>query len=62
MNIRQNLAFAFGYNMLGIPLAAGLFYPITGWLLSPVLASTAMAMSSVSLITNALRLRNFSPR
>jgi P-type Cu+ transporter len=60
-NIRQNLAFAFGYNMLGIPLAAGLIYPFTGWLLSPMIASAAMAMSSVSVVTNALRLRSFSP-
>jgi Cu+-exporting ATPase len=60
-NVRQNLAFAFGYNMLGIPIAAGLLYPLTGWLLSPVLASAAMAMSSVSVLTNALRLRRFVP-
>jgi Cu+-exporting ATPase len=55
--IRQNLAFAFGYNSLGIPLAAGVLYPLTGWLLNPMLASAAMALSSVSVVTNALRLR-----
>ncbi|MFN8179639.1 MAG: heavy metal translocating P-type ATPase [bacterium] len=57
--IRQNLAWAFGYNALGIPLAAGVFYPWTGWLLSPVFASAAMALSSVSVVTNSLRLRGF---
>ncbi len=57
-NIRQNLAFAFGYNTLGIPLAAGLLYPFFGLLLSPMLASVAMTFSSVSVIANALRLRN----
>jgi len=56
-NMRQNLAFAFVYNALGIPLAAGLLYPITGQLLSPVIAALAMSLSSVSVITNALRLR-----
>ena len=59
-NIKQNLAFAFGYNTLGIPLAAGLLYALTGHgLLSPMLASAAMALSSVSVVTNALRLRGF---
>ena len=56
-NIRQNLFFAFFYNGLGIPLAAGLFYPIFGWVLNPMVAGAAMSLSSVSVITNALRLR-----
>jgi P-type Cu+ transporter len=56
-NIKQNLAFAFVYNILGIPIAAGIFYPIFGWLLSPMIASAAMSLSSVSVIANALRLR-----
>jgi Cu+-exporting ATPase len=55
-NIKQNLAFAFGYNALGIPLAAGVLYPVFGVLLSPIVAGAAMAMSSVSVVTNALRL------
>ncbi len=59
-NIRQNLAFAFLYNALGIPIAAGVFYPLFGWLLSPMLASAAMSFSSVSVIANALRLRKAS--
>jgi Cu+-exporting ATPase len=57
-NIRQNLFFAFIYNILGIPIAAGVLYPFFGLLLSPVLASAAMTLSSVSVISNALRLRN----
>lgn len=57
-NIRQNLIFAFGYNVLGIPIAAGALYPFFGLLLSPILAGAAMSLSSVSVITNALRLRN----
>ncbi len=57
-NIRQNLGFAFLYNFLGIPIAAGVFYPIFGWLLSPMIASAAMSFSSISVIANALRLRN----
>lgn len=57
-NIKQNLAFAFLYNTLGISIAAGVFYHIFHWLLSPMLASAAMSFSSVSVITNALRLRN----
>ncbi len=56
-NMRQNLVFAFIYNALGIPLAAGLLYPFTGQLLSPMIAALAMSLSSVSVITNALRLR-----
>jgi Cu+-exporting ATPase len=56
-NIRQNLFFAFVYNVVGIPVAAGLLYPLLGWLLSPMLAGFAMSLSSVSVITNALRLR-----
>jgi P-type Cu+ transporter len=59
-NIQQNLAFAFLYNALGIPIAAGVFYPIFGWVLSPMLASAAMSLSSVSVIANALRLRKAS--
>jgi Cu+-exporting ATPase len=56
-NIRQNLFFAFAYNTIGIPVAAGLLYPLFGLLLSPMLASAAMSLSSVSVIANALRLR-----
>ena len=60
-NIRQNLTFAFGYNALGIPIAAGVLYPAFGLLLSPVFAGAAMALSSVSVVTNALRLNRLAP-
>jgi Cu+-exporting ATPase len=56
-NIRQNLVLAFVYNALGVPVAAGIFYPFFGWTLSPIIAAAAMALSSVSVIGNALRLR-----
>jgi P-type Cu+ transporter len=56
-NIRQNLFFAFVYNALGVPVAAGVLYPFTGLLLSPIIAAAAMSLSSVSVIGNALRLR-----
>jgi Cu+-exporting ATPase len=56
-NMKQNLCFAFGYNALGVPLAAGVLYPFTGLLLSPMIAALAMSLSSASVVTNALRLR-----
>jgi len=56
-NIKENLLFAFGYNSLGVPVAAGVLYPLFGILLSPVIAAAAMSFSSVSVVTNALRLR-----
>jgi P-type Cu+ transporter len=61
-NIRQNLFFAFIYNIIGIPIAAGLLYPLTGHLLNPMIAGAAMSLSSVSVVTNALRLRRFRPQ
>lgn len=61
-NIRENLFFAYIYNSLGIPIAAGILYPFCGLLLNPMIAGTAMAFSSVSVVTNALRLRNFNPK
>ncbi|HEY4959756.1 MAG TPA: HAD-IC family P-type ATPase, partial [Terriglobales bacterium] len=57
-NIKENLFFAFVYNSIGVPIAAGILYPKFGWLLSPILAAAAMSFSSVSVITNALRLRS----
>ena len=60
-NIRQNLFFAFIYNIIGIPVAAGILYPFFGLLLNPIIAGAAMAFSSVSVVSNALRLRNFQP-
>ena len=59
-NIRQNLFFAFAYNVVGVPIAAGVFFPLFGWLLSPVFAAAAMSLSSVSVIANALRLRHYN--
>jgi len=60
-NIRQNLFFAYVYNTAGIPIAAGVLYPFIGALLNPAIAAFAMAASSVSVVTNALRLKGFKP-
>ena len=57
--IKQNLFWAFFYNIIGIPLAAGIFYPFTGWLLSPIIAGGAMAFSSVSVVSNSLLMKNY---
>jgi Cu+-exporting ATPase len=60
--MRQNLGWALGYNVLGIPIAAGVLYPFTGLLLNPAIAAAAMALSSVSVVANSLRLKRFAPR
>jgi Cu+-exporting ATPase len=60
-NIRENLFFAFAYNVIGIPIAAGILFPLWGLLLNPMLAGAAMALSSISVLGNALRLRQFHP-
>jgi len=61
-NIKENLFWAFFYNTLGIPLAAGVFYPLLGWKLSPIFAAAAMSLSSVFVVSNALRLKLFKPK
>lgn len=60
-NIRENLFWAFFYNVIGIPLATGVFYAALGWKLSPMFAAAAMSLSSVTVVMNALRLKNFKP-
>ena len=60
-NVRQNLWLAFGYNALGVPLAAGVLCPLLGWMLTPAFAAAAMSLSSVTVIGNALRLTRFRP-
>ena len=61
-NIKQDLFWALFYNGIGIPLAAGVFFPLTGWQLSPIFGAAAMSLSSVCVVTNALRLRTFKPK
>lgn len=61
-NIKQNLWGAFIYNSLGIPIAAGVLFPLTGWLLSPIVAGVAMSLSSITVVSNANRLRLFKPK
>ena len=60
--IKQNFFWAFIYNLIGIPIAAGILYPFTGWLLNPVIAGTAMAFSSVSVVSNSLLMKNYKPK
>jgi Cu+-exporting ATPase len=57
-NIKQNLFWAFAYNLAGLPVAAGVLFPFTGWLLNPMLAGVAMSLSSITVVANALRLRH----